>query len=263
MIYLRLIVVLVIFLIASLAMLPMLWLARRTGVISPRLFPSFFGRLLCSMLGLRVRTFNAVHWRAPALIVPNHVSWCDIIILAAAGQGCFLAKKEVGRWPVVGMWARLQGVIFIDRERKRSILSANTEIAASLGRDQAVILFAEGTTNDGTLLKPFRSSHFEAVRQHLAAAGEPALPVIPVAIHYARRNGLPLSRTDRASIAWYGDLDLLPHLIEMLRYGAIDCRIVVGEPILAGRDMARKQLTRKVEKAVRQIWQQDRDMAGL
>ena len=93
-----------------------------------------------------------VHGRPAAggrLIVANHVSWLDILTLGSVEPMTFLAKKEIGAPALGGRLARLQGIIFVDRGRRRCIPSVNAEMARAMAEGEPVVLFAEATTGDG------------------------------------------------------------------------------------------------------------------
>lgn len=223
-------------------------LAQRFGSGFGRLTPVMFHRLLCAILRLRVRRFGAASAPGGRLVVANHVSWLDIPALGALEPLTFLAKKEIG-----GPWlgrkvADLQGVVYVDRQRKRVIAKVNVDMAAAMARGEAVVLFAEATTGDGNRLLKFRSSHFEAAR----SAG---VAVQPVYLHFCRLNGLPLVRSDRPVVAWYGDMTFLPHLVGLLNTGGVACDIHYGEPLRVADFPNRKALARATEAAVRQLAQ--------
>ena len=209
----------------------------------------WFQRLACAALGVEVR----VHGRpAPGkrLIVANHVSWLDILTLGSVEPMTFLAKKEVGAPALGGRLARLQGIIFIDRGRRRCIPVVNAEIARAIVEGEPVVLFAEATTSDGNRILSFRSSHFEAARQ-AAAAGAAAIQ--PVFLNYSRIGGLPVARRDRPLFAWYGETTFMPHFRRFVAVGPTRCDVHYGEPIPVSAEIGRKILARQTEAGVRQL----------
>jgi 1-acyl-sn-glycerol-3-phosphate acyltransferase len=208
-----------------------------------------FQRLACAALGVEVR----VHGRpAPGkrLIVANHVSWLDILTLGSIEPMTFLAKKEVGAPAFGGRLARLQGIIFVDRGRRRCIPSVNSEMARAMVKGEPVVLFAEATTSDGNRILPFRSSHFEAVRE-AAAAGAAAIQ--PVFLDYSRIGGLPVARRDRPLFAWYGDMTFMPHFRRFVAIGRTRCDVHYGPPIPVSAKIGRKILARRTEAEVRAL----------
>ncbi len=212
--------------------------------------PVMFNRLLCKILHVRVRKFGAASAPGPRLIVANHVSWLDVPVLGALEPMTFLAKKEIAE-PWFGREvAGLQGVVYVDRQRKRCIPGVNADMAQAMRCGEPVALFAEATTSDGNRLLKFRSSHFEAAR---TAAREGAAVVQPVFLDFNRLAGLALTRLDRPTIAWYGDMAFLPHLIGVVRCGGVACDVHYGEPIAVADFADRKALARATEAAVRRL----------
>lgn len=219
-------------------------LARRLGRPRPAASVALH-RWLLAVLRVRRRRFGAPG-PGRRLIVANHVSWLDILVLGACEPMAFLAKKEVG----VSRWTRwlvdLQGVVYVDRARKRCIPQVNADIARRLAGETPVVLFAEATTSDGTRLLPFRSSHFEPARQAGAC-------VQPVYLDYPAIAGLAATRAERAAVAWYGDAAFLPSLWRVLACGSLRCDVHYGEPIAFDADADRKALAGRVEAATRRL----------
>ena len=209
----------------------------------------WFQRLACAALGVEVR----VHGRpAPGtrLIVANHVSWLDVLTLGSVEPMIFLAKKEIGAPALGGRLARLQGIIFVDRGRRRCIPPVNAEMARAMVEGEPVVLFAEATTGDGNRILRFRSSHFEAVR---AAAAAGAAAIQPVFLDYSRIGGLPVARRDRPLFAWYGDTTFIPHFRRFVALGPTRCDVHYGPPIPVSAETGRKILARRTEVQVRAL----------
>ena len=224
------------------------WRAGRTLTVA-------FHRLLCFTVDARLRRHGAPSLAARRLIVANHVSWLDIPLLGAIEPMTFLAKKEVGGSCLGREAALLQGVVFVDRQRKRTIPEVNTDMVRAMRAREPVLLFAEATTGDGNRLLRFRSSHFEAIRQARAdgSPGSSDSVVQPVFLHYSGIAGLPLARIDRPIVAWYGDMTFLPHLWRILRAGGVICDVFYGDPIPVPASANRKALAQATEQAVRRL----------
>jgi lyso-ornithine lipid O-acyltransferase len=111
------------------------------------------------------------------------------------------------------------------------------------------VLFAEGTTSDGNRLLPFRSSLVGAAQTALMHDSVERVYLQPLAVSYIRRNGLPVTRRDRPFIAWYGDMDLGPHLKMIMRGVPLDVVVTWGELIPFNGN--RKQATASAEAEVR------------
>ena len=214
--------------------------------------PHVFHRWVLRIIGVRV----IVHGKAPApdepvLIVANHVSWLDIPIIGAVHHVVFVAKSEISGWPIIGLCARLQRSIFIDRSRKTATVSANAAMSARLVAQGAVVLFAEGTTGDGTRVRPFRSSLLGAVQHAMATEGAQIPTVRPLALIFLGRSGIPGGRAGRARLAWSGDTALLPHLQEILGGGPIDVALVWCDPVDLPAGTNRKLVAAAAEAAIR------------
>ncbi|WP_173934632.1 lysophospholipid acyltransferase family protein [Chelativorans sp. Marseille-P2723] len=228
-------------------------IALRTGWWSDRRVPRLWHRLTLRVLGIRVHLRGRPATEKPLLIVSNHVSWSDILVLGSIMEAHFIAKAEVRGWPLLGTFARMQRSVFIERERRRASSTQAREIANRLASGDPMVLFAEGTTGDGTRILPFKSALFGAAQIALGTMDAERVLVQPAAIAYIRRNGLPLDRRERGSIAWIGDMDFLPHLKELLRRGAIDVEVRFAEPISCAAGTDRKALARKSEVEVRRM----------
>jgi 1-acyl-sn-glycerol-3-phosphate acyltransferase len=231
---------------------PIRWLALSRGVRAGEGLSVLFHRALCAALGLRVRVHGRPASARPQLVVSNHVSWMDIPVLGSMRPTAFIAKKEVGAGPFVRALLALQGVALVDRSRRSGIPAVNADIARRMRAGAAVILFAEATTGDANRLLRFRSSHFEAARHALSAGAGHAI-VQPVFIAYSRRAGLPIGRSDRPLVAWYGDMLFLDHFRRLLAAGRIDCDVYCGAPISFFQDSNRKDVARRTERAVRAL----------
>jgi lyso-ornithine lipid O-acyltransferase len=215
--------------------------------------PPLLHRALCLSLGVRLTVHGEPATAGPQLVVANHVSWLDIVVLGAMRPTEFLAKKEVGDGFFTRHLVALQGAVYIDRARKRKIPPANAEMARRMRAGSPVVLFAEATTNDGNRILRFRSSHFESSRIALAAEGATNGLVQPLFIAYSRRVGMPVGRPDRPLVAWYGDMTFFDHFWRFLMAGRVDCDIYCGAPIDVRSTETRKILARRAEVAVRNL----------
>jgi 1-acyl-sn-glycerol-3-phosphate acyltransferase len=249
-------------LVAALVVLiggPIRWFALRCGWTFGESLPILLHRILCLGLGVTLRAHGSASAMRPQLVVPNHVSWLDIIVLGAVRPLEFLAKKEVGEQFFGRLLVGLQGAVYVDRGRRFKIPAVNAEMAKRMRAGAAVVLFAEATTNDGNRVLRFRSSHFEASRIAIGPDGPLHSSIIqPIFIAYSRRSGLPLGRADRPFVAWYGDMRFFSHLWRFLLAGRVDCDIYFGAPIYAHRGHHRKELARRTERAVRALAEQAR-----
>src|SRR5699024_2425680 len=137
----------------------------------------------------------------------------------------FIAKADMATWPVMGWLARLQRTIFIERERRRTSGKQAGEIGRRLAAGEAVVLFAEGTTGDGNLVLPFKSTLFGAATMALQEGAIDKVYIQPLTIAYTRIQGMPMGRRGRSLAAWIGDTELAPHAATLLKEGAVDVEL--------------------------------------
>jgi 1-acyl-sn-glycerol-3-phosphate acyltransferase len=247
---LRLVAVLAAFAFLTLSLLPLQALALVLRLRLRRRIPMLYHGALCRLLGVRLHVVGRPASEGPLLLVVNHASWLDIPVLSAIAPVSFVAKREVGEWPGIGQLARLQRSLFVDRERRHMVGTTTGVMAARLADRDILVLFAEGTSNDGNRVLPFRSSLFAAAAK---AIGGTQVPIQPVSIAYVGLNGLPSGRQHRPHLAWYGAMDLFPHLAKVIRAGPVDVRVTFGTPLRLDSKAERKVLARSLETAVRRM----------
>ena len=236
---LRLVQTLLVLGVFTLALLPLQVVGIRRGWKLATDLPMTWQRLAWRLIGMRV-TVIGTPAPPPVLIAANHTSWLDITVLGGIVKPLsFIAKSEVASWPVLGVLARLQRTIFIDRNRRHDAGPVAEEAGRRVARGEAVVLFPEGTTGDGNRILPFKSALIGAARH---AAGDRLATVQPVAIAYVGIHGLPVDRTDRPHVAWYGDMDFVAHFVRMVRRGGMDVIVSFGAPITFGPGSDRKQV---------------------
>jgi 1-acyl-sn-glycerol-3-phosphate acyltransferase len=175
-------------LLGLLACLPLHYLWRLFGQRSPwpRRFLAWVGRVA----GLRIRV-EGVPLRSNALILANHASWLDIMVIAGTSGAAFVSKAEVKKWPAIGWLAGLHDTVFIERAARTAVRGQAGALRDALSTGLAVALFPEGTTEGGREVLPFRASLLSALYPIL-----PGIRVQPVAIDLGAAT---------EEIAWVGD----------------------------------------------------------
>jgi lyso-ornithine lipid O-acyltransferase len=226
----------------TLPLMPVQQLLLWTRSRHARTLPMRYHRLVARILGIDVRLSGDMPHDGPMLIAANHVSWLDIVVLSTIAPLSFIAKKEVNSWPFFGTLARLQRTVFVDRERRGQAGQARDEIAERFKAGDILVLFGEGTSGDGARVLPFKTSLF-------AAAERGDVPVRPVTLAYRSRRNLPMTRRLRPFYAYYGGMELPPHLWEALKTGPIEVKVIC-HPALDGA-RGRKELAKQAEAKVR------------
>jgi 1-acyl-sn-glycerol-3-phosphate acyltransferase len=214
--------------------------------------PVLWHRAARRLLNLRVVEHGRPAAVRPLLITANHVSWLDIVVLGSLMPLSFVAKAEVKTWPVFSFLARMQRTVYVDRSRRAGTGEATAAIAARLRRGDPMVLFAEGTSSNGNEVLPFRTALLGAARAALTAENG-AVFVQPLSIAYTRLSGVPLGRRRRPLVAWYGDMDLAPHLWRLITSEGFDVEVSWGRPIPFDADADRKLIAGIAERSVRQL----------
>jgi lyso-ornithine lipid O-acyltransferase len=182
--------------------------------------PRLFHRFAAFILNIKIEKKGEM---CQVLIVSNHSSWLDILVYGSLKELRFVAKDDVAGWFGFGLLAKLQNTIFVNRDNPRNIASERNKISEAI-HHKPVVLFAEGTTSDGTTVLPFKSSLIIA-------------PAQAAMICY----------DNPQATAWYADMELLPHLKAVFALKEIRVKVVFLETFEEGN---RKEIALKCEKAV-------------
>ena len=183
----------------------------------------------CRALGVQVQVSGAIAGRC--LLVCNHISWLDAVVLGAQGHIGFLSKAEVRRWPLIGWMATLVGTLFIARGANQ-VEVITREISGRIARGGTLAIFPEGTTSEGLGVRRFYPPLF-------AIAQQPGLGVQPVALCY--RSGAEAG-PDRG-VAYVGDQTLIANLLILLRHPGLTAEVRFLPPIWPGAADQRRALS--------------------
>jgi 1-acyl-sn-glycerol-3-phosphate acyltransferase len=162
---------------------------------------SRWSRFACRVVGIRVTTRGSTP--RSGLLVCNHLSYLDVIVLSSISPCVFVAKRDVAAWPLFGWLARAAGTIFVDRERRLASADVVDLVRDAITGGSLVVLFPEGTSSDGSTVLPFKSSLLESAVQLRC-------PVAAASIEYALDDG---SVADE--VCYWGDMTLVPHLLNL------------------------------------------------
>ena len=164
--------------------------------------------------------------RGPVLLVANHISWLDIVVMLAARYCRFVSKADVRHWPLIGSLASGAGTLFIERESRRDAMRVVHHMAERLSAGDVLAIFPEGTSSNGVDLLPFHANLFQAA---IAAN----VPVQPVALQF-----VDVASGERSLAPCYIDDDtLLGSIWRTLCSPGMAAVVTYGEPQMAqGRD---------------------------
>ena len=201
--------------------------------------PIAYHRWCCRILGFRVVIRGDQERAARTLFVSNHCSYTDVIVLGSIIPASFVAKAEVKAWPFFGILARLQRTVFVDRSGIKAREQRDGMIQRLAAGDN-LILFPEGTSDDGNRVLPFKSALF-SVAQHPIENGN-TVKIQPISIAYTQLDGMPTGRALKPYFAWYGDMELASHIWELAGLGLITVEVVFHPPVAMSAFDSRKSL---------------------
>ncbi len=178
------------------------------------------GKRVGRVLNLQIRSLGEIPHRG--LLISNHVSYVDILVLVSLAPALFVAKREVKFWPVMGLLAQLGGTVFIDRQRRTHVGEVNDDIRNALDDGALVTIFPEGTSSDGRAVLPFRSPLLEP-------ATRLDQPLTVARLQYTLADGSP-----DEEVAYWGDATFFPHLLNLLSRDRVQSTVrfgIVTEPV--------------------------------
>ncbi|GGC38999.1 1-acyl-sn-glycerol-3-phosphate acyltransferase [Asaia siamensis] len=198
----------------------------------------------------------------PVIYVANHSSWLDIPVLGTKIYSVFVAKGDIERWPIMGLVSKIGRTIFVSRNRSTTGRERD-EMITRLATGDNLILFPEGTSSDGSRVLPFMSTFFAIAKlprlpKNAPPVDMPSYPpgltplIQPISLVYDRLEGLPVNRTKRAVFAWYGDMDLGPHVWQFLKKRNKRATILMHPPLAPEDFPSRKALANAAWAAVAQ-----------
>jgi len=206
-------------LLSALLVHPLLWLGGvRAQGLRDRVVRTWFRGFLWIC---RVQvSITGTATQAPALFVANHMGWLDILVLGACLPVSFVAKAEVKRWPVVGWLCASADTLFVERGNLHSTAQISRSILRTLQRGRSVLLFPEGTSTDGSVVKPFR-------RRLFRPALEAACPTQAVTLLYPKAG----YRCNPA-VRYAGDDTLWHSVLSILSAPRIEAQLVFAPPLI-------------------------------
>ncbi len=176
---------------------------------------------------------------AAGVLACNHLSYLDIIVLAAGQPMIFVAKSEVRHWPVLGRLACWAGTLFVRRDRRSDVAKFSTAFAAVVDEGVVLGLFPEGTSSNGRQVLPFHSSLFEP-------AVTARWPVSAARIGYTLADG-----SVENDVCYWSDMTFFPHFLRLLIRKGIQATVAYGPVLPSGLD--RKEMARQLHRQVEDL----------
>ncbi|MBP2311663.1 lysophospholipid acyltransferase family protein [Azospirillum soli] len=231
----------------TLLLIPVQTLAVALKLPARHRIPVFYHRICARIIGFDVVVRGERVAQGPVLFVSNHSSYLDITVLGSVIPGSFVAKSEVAGWPFFGTLAKLQQTVFVERKARAGVERQRDELGARLDAGDSLILFPEGTSSDGNRTLPFKTALFAVAARRI---GDKPLTVQPVSITPTRLDGIPMGIAFRPYYAWYGDMDLAPHLWTVFTLGRMTVEVEFHPPVTIENFSSRKALADHCQRAV-------------
>lgn len=182
-------------------------------------FTYLWNKGIARIVNLRVTVTGAVPAVPGGLVVSNHISYLDIITHGSVLPLRYSPKSDIAKWPILGWYIGLSRPVWTDRQSRQTSKKALRDFTKTMKRGMYLIVYPEGTSTDGKSgILPFKSTSFEA-----AIVGN--APIIPVITRYSEVPGRP-------TVCWYGDMTLLPHVWQLLRFPSIEVQVHFLDPIM-------------------------------
>jgi lyso-ornithine lipid O-acyltransferase len=162
--------------------------------------------------------------RGGYVIIANHVSYVDGIVLGSIFPILFVSKREVKKWPIVGQWNVLCGTIFINRQKKGLVGALIRELTRKLKQEANILLFPEGTSTNGEKMLPFQTVP-------LAAPLRSRSIIVPVTVTYKTIDEQPVTPANRDLIYWYGDMEFVSHFWNLLALRNVEVLVTIQPKI--------------------------------
>ncbi|HZF41073.1 MAG TPA: lysophospholipid acyltransferase family protein [Blastocatellia bacterium] len=194
-------------------------------------------------LKINVHRLSDDLYSTPRLLVSNHQSYLDVIIIASVFPALFVAKTEVSRWPLFGWLSKLGGTIFVNREDAHSGVSCAYRVSRALRDGIDVQVFPEATTGDGSTVLPFNGLFF-------ASAVRSQASVLPLTIQFQSVNGRSMDREALDTVCWYGEMNFALHFWNILNIESAEVALIIDEPIKPARAQRANLLARAARERI-------------
>jgi len=211
---------------------------------------SLHARLLLKLFGVRVHCKYKERLQEKQqgrLLVANHVSYLDILVISSAAPSVFITSQELGGTMFLGLLARLGGSLFVERRKVAGLKREIAMITRILKQNLPVVLFPEGTTSNGDRVHAFKNALFDAA----ITAG---VDVQPICLRYTRVNDEPITKENRDTVFYYGGATFFSHLPKLLALRSIDVEVIPLKIIRPHKNSSRKELAEASHAAIQEAY---------
>lgn len=181
------------------------------------------------------------------LIVSNHMSYLDALVMMALRPVCFVTSIEMKQTPVLGQICEAGGCLYVERRSREGLSEEIKDITRALKAGLDVVIFPEATSTNGEAIKRFKRPLFQAAIDSGAA-------IVPQTINYSAINKKAVTTANRDYVCWYGDMTFFPHLMSVLRQKSIDVELTLSPPLLPNKDSTTTVMSAQAEQMVKEYY---------
>ncbi|GAB6072127.1 1-acyl-sn-glycerol-3-phosphate acyltransferase [Venenivibrio stagnispumantis] len=185
---------------------------------------SLFSKITLSILNIKLKVEGSFDKSKNFLIVANHLSYLDILVLFSLNPSIFVSTKEVEEDFLLGLTAKLGGAVFIERRNFNNLKNEIDMITNLLKDGYNVVIFPEGTTSDGSCIFDFKAPF-------LISSKLSKREILPICINYTRINKEPINKINKDFIFYYGDMKFFEHVWKLLSLKSIEIELKILSPI--------------------------------
>lgn len=213
----------------------------------------YFCKRLLQRLDFRVELIgdhlNELYRTQGALIIPNHISYLDVLAIQSIFPAKFVTSYDIGHTAFLGRLCKRGGCLFVNRKSKRDLLKNIDTISSELNKGSHIVLFPEGTTSPGDRILPYKSSLLESAIRSRSV-------VYPLCIRYTELNGFPIKSPQFDTVAWYGEMTFFPHLWQLMKIKSLRIQIKTANPVPFRHHKSRKKLTQDLREITSHLFQE-------
>ncbi len=207
---------------------------------------SLFSRSALRVLGVRVRVSGVITAQSDyggRLIVSNHLSYLDVLIISSLIPSVFITSVELRDSFFLGALARFGGSLFVERRSPSGLKGEIEAVSVVLAQGHPVVLFPEGTTSNGDVVRQFKNSLFDAAVSSGAA-------VHPFCLRYTKIDGDAVTASNRDAVFYYGGMTFAAHLPGLLSLKSVEVDVIALGAIAAHAEISRKDLAAQTHDAI-------------
>lgn len=190
--------------------------ATRKYIIAP--FLMSFCKTLLKVLGYKITTTGNFNIKDGTVIISNHLSYMDMLILWSVVRGCFISTVEVQQMPLFGKMAALAGSVFIERRSLKNLPAEVRKVEEHVAKGINMVFFPEGMCTDGTEFLKFKKPFFKAATRNNA-------DILTMVMNVHTVSGKSITKKNVDKVLWYRQKKIILHIWDLLSLKSVEANI--------------------------------------